>query len=444
MEQNLVTLKETLAQGIHTLSLWAASPGFYGQLALLVAGLLIAYVATRLTNRRLLNFFDRQAEQSLAKAPWGKYLSQWQDLLFPLLLVILLTGMADVSEALVNQSYLIVLIQGFALIAFFYTLIRQFLSTGPIRAIFLWLLIPAAVLQAFGWLDPVTTYLDNLSVEAGNIKISVYGLLRIVLFGSILFWFGRLSRQVGQRVIRNQQTLDLGTREVFAKLFEVALGLVIFIVLLQVLGINLTTLAVFGGALAVGLGFGLQAIASNFISGIILLLDRSLTVGDYIELEDGRAGFIRELQLRSATIETFDGKDIMVPNEYFMTTAFTNWTHKNGKQRYSLEFQVAYSTDLEQLFPLIREVVAGHPSVISGDNVAIEEQPDAEIARFGESGIDILVEFWMEGIDDGINRVGGDLLLLIWYALRDNGIEIPFPQREVRLVGQQPANTQKN
>ncbi len=149
---------------------------------------------------------------------------------------------------------------------------------------------------------------------------------------------GRISNKVGQQIIRSQSDLDIGTREVFAKLFEVALFVVIFLLLLQVMGINLTALAVFGGALGVGLGFGLQAIASNFISGIIILLDRSITVGDYIELEDGRTGIIRELKMRSTTLETFDGKDIMVPNETFITTNFINWTHKNKKQRYSIEF----------------------------------------------------------------------------------------------------------
>ena len=212
--------------------------------------------------------------------------------------------------------------------------------------------------------------------------------------------------------------------------------MLIFLLLLNVMGIDLTALAVFGGALGVGLGFGLQQIASNFISGIIILLDRTITIGDFIELEDGRSGTLRELTMRSATLETYDGKDIMVPNERFITTAFVNWTHNNQKQRYPLHFQVAYDTDLDKMFEIVREVVASHPKVISGDDIPISERPDAEIEGFGDSGIDILVEFWMEGIDDGDHRVGGDLLLMIWTALKANGIQIPFPQREVRVLGE--------
>ena len=201
------------------------------------------------------------------------------------------------------------------------------------------------------------------------------------------------------------------------------------------MGIDLTALTVFGGALGVGIGFGLQQIASNFISGIIILIDRTITIGDFIELEDGRAGKLRELTMRSATLETFDGKDIMVPNEHFITTAFTNWTHHNKKQRYPLHFQVAYGTDLEKLFEIVRGVVASHPSVLSGDDLPIAERPDAEIESFGDSGINILVEFWMDDIDDGDNRVGADLLLMIWTALQSHGIEIPFPQREIKILG---------
>ncbi len=262
--------------------------------------------------------------------------------------------------------------------------------------------------------------------------------LCFVVFGSLLFWLGRVSNVTGQRVIRNQPALDTATREVVAKLFEIALFIVIFLLFTQVMGIDLTALAVFSGALSVGLGFGLQQIASNFISGLIILLDRSITIGDYIELEDGRAGTLRELTMRSATLETYDGKDIMVPNERFITTAFTNWTHDNKKQRYPLRFQVSYTTDLEKMFDIVRNVLISHPKVLSGADQPVAERPDAEIESFGDSGINILVEYWMAGIGDGSNRVGADLLLIIWTAFKVHGIDFPFPQREIRILGSTP------
>ncbi len=348
----------------------------------------------------------------------------------------LVLGIATpISVDLLGEAWLVRAAQGLAFIFLVYSLAKHFITNQTIVLILKWLGVPIALLYMFGWLDDLIGHLESVSFEIGNIQVSLYAIVRTFIFGVILFWFGRLSNSTGQRVIRSQSALDAGTREVIAKLFEIGLFALIFVLLLNVMGIDLTALAVFGGALGVGLGFGLQQIASNFISGIIILIDRTITIGDYIELEDGRAGKLRELTMRSATLETFDGKDIMVPNERFITTAFTNWTHHNKKQRYSLNFQVAYGTDLEKLFEIVRDVVASHPKVLSGDDIPIAERPDAEIENFGDSGIDILVEFWMEGIDDGENRVGADLLLMIWTALQAHGIEIPFPQREVRVLG---------
>ena len=114
-------------------------------------------------------------------------------------------------------------------------------------------------------------------------------------------------------------------------------------------------------------------------------------------------------------------------NEKFVTESFTNWTHKNRKQRYRVDFSVAYDTDIRKLVERIKQAVAQHEQVISGEGVPFEEQPDREIDGFGDSGVDTFVEFWMEGIDDGKNRVGGDLLLMILEAMRENGFVIPFP-----------------
>ncbi|MDX1594798.1 MAG: mechanosensitive ion channel [Gammaproteobacteria bacterium] len=417
---------------------WFSSPVFYAQCGIVLAAIMLAYSGAGLIKRR--SSLLREAPSKGPLMAMRRQIFGIRELIFPLLLIFLLALAVDASRVLFEQGWLVQVSLGIAVVFMIYSLITHFVTNTLLRRVMVWLAIPAALLHIFGWLDEVTGYLDSIAIEVGNIKLSAYGVLRVAIFGSLLFWLGRVSRSAGQRIIRSQEDLDVGTREVFAKLFEVVLVVVLFILLLQVMGINLTALAVFGGAVGVGLGFGLQAIASNFISGIILLLDRSLTVGDFIELEDGRAGMIRELNMRSATLETFDGKDIMVPNEHFITTTFVNWTHKNSKQRYALNFQVAYKTDLEKLFEIVRRVVASHPKVISGDDVPIEERPDAEIQAFGESGIDILVEFWMEGIDDGQNRVGADLLFMIWAALREHGIEIPFPQREISIRDRRDAD----
>lgn len=166
-------------------------------------------------------------------------------------------------------------------------------------------------------------------------------------------------------------------------------------------------------------------------------MDRSVSIGDFVELDDGRSGVVRELSMRSTTLETFDGKDIVVPNDKFITETFINWTHKDKRQRYRVDFSVAYHSDVRRLVEIIKEAVSVHPQVLSGDKLPIEERPDCEIDSFGDSGINMFVEFWMEGIDDGKNRVGGDLLLIILETIQEHGYEIPFPQREVRILNRE-------
>ncbi|MEC9347342.1 MAG: mechanosensitive ion channel domain-containing protein [Pseudomonadota bacterium] len=408
------------------------STALYTQLAVIAVALVVATLLAMTIVRRVKLF--REPPSSGALLDMKQTIHRARELVQPALHAIVLGLATQVSDSIVGENWLIRIGQGVAFVVLVYRIVTHFVNSRTANYLLTWVGLPIALLYVFGWLDAVTQMLDDVSVEIGNIHITAYAVTRTLIFGGVLFWLGRISNRTGQRVIRNQAALDVASREIVAKLFQIGLFVVIGMLLLQVMGIDVTTLVVFGGAIGVGLGFGLQQIAANFISGIIILLDRSITIGDYIELEDGRAGRLRELNMRSATLETFDGKDIMVPNERFITTAFTNWTHNNQKQRYSLDFQVAYATDIEAMLPVIRDVVASHPKVLSGPEIPLAERPDAEIKGFADSGIDILVEFWMEGIDDGENRVGADLLLMIWTTLKAHGIEIPFPQREIRLL----------
>jgi len=304
-------------------------------------------------------------------------------------------------------------------------------STEHFLSMLLWL---AFASWAVGFDTVVLDWLESISFRVGKNQIDLLMILSALVWVSVIMvgamW---LSKLIEKRVMKLSD-VDLSLRIVFTKLARTLLMVVGVMVALPIVGIDLTVLSVFGGAVGVGLGFGLQKIASNYVSGFIILLDRSVSIGDYVELEDGRTGIVRELNMRSTTLETYDGKDIVVPNEKFIAEIFTNWTHKDKSQRYRVDFSVAYDSDIRKLIAIIKDVVASHPQVFSGDDVPIEERPDCEIDSFGDSGINMFVEFWMEGVDDGRNRVGGDLLLMILEALQEHGFEIPFPQREVRIL----------
>ena len=415
-----------------TVRTWTVSPEFYMQLGAIAAAVVVALLLSLVVRRRVRLFHTEPQPGPLLRLRQAFYRAG--GLVFPILMIVTLGAAIGISTTTVGQDWLVRFALSVVVVILLYRFISWFVDDPFFAGFFKWALIPFATLSAFGWLDEVTLYLDSLSLEVGMLRVSALWVGRTLIFGGVFFWLGKVSSKFGKQVIRERRTLDVGTREIVSKLFEIALFVSFFLLLLGVMGINLTALAVFGGALGVGLGFGLQQIAANFISGVIILLDRSITIDDYIEFDDGRAGTLRELNMRSATLETFDGKDIMVPNEQFITSSFVNWTHKNKKQRYSLEFSVAYKTDVHGMLRIVKQVVASHPKVLSGPDLPFPERPDAEISSFGDSGINILVEFWMLGIDDGENRVGGDLLLMIWDALKENAIEIPFPQRDVRIV----------
>jgi len=416
---------------------WLISPQFYAQVGAIIAAIFIAKTVAKMLQARV-SWFAEEPDPKSKLAKVRSYFYAVRTLLYAALCYVLLGVAAQIVDAVFGVDWLIRIARSISVVFLIYKAIDLFITHPLIRTLLLYICIPIATLQAFGWLDETITFLDSLEFKAGNIRLSLYFLIKTAIVGGFFFWLGSTSNKSGQNMIRSQKTLDIATQELIAKIFQIALFAGIFILMLQVLGLDLTALAVFGGALAVGIGFGLQQIASNFISGLILLMERNLTVGDFIELEDGRSGILKELNMRSATLETYDGKEIMVPNEKFITGVFINWTRDDPRQRYEVEFSVSYDTDITNLPELIVEAASKHPSVLQEP-----EAPDCELREFGDSGIKFGLEFWIEGIDDGKNRISADLLTIIWQTLRDNNITIPFPQREVRILSNEPKVTIK-
>jgi small-conductance mechanosensitive channel len=424
----LETLKTAAFGWLDTLLGWLASPQFYAQ----VIAIVVAWIAAKFLARQALARVAILREEPVE----GRFL-RYQKLLFscrslvePLIFVGLMAAAAGLADTALGASWLIRIAQSLALVRLLHAVINRFIAHPVINAAARWLGLPVAAIYALGYFDQFTALLDSMAFAAGNIRVSVLALSKAAIFGGILFWLGRTSASAGQKVIRDQQAIDIQTRELAAKALEISVFAIVGVLLLNILGLDLTALAVFGGALGVGLGFGLQQIASNFISGIILLLERSLKLGDYIELENGMQGTLTQMNMRSSILSTFDGKDINVPNDKFITTQFVNWTHADTRQRYEVEFAVAYDTDLHKVPPLIVKAISTHEQVLKEP-----ELPDVELRGFGDNGVNFAVEFWVDGIDDGKNKFTSEIRFLIWDALKKAGISMPFPQREVRIIG---------
>jgi small-conductance mechanosensitive channel len=413
---------------------WLASPQFYAQVLAIVGLWIVAKIIARQIVARVPMLRAEPQEGRFLR--YQRLAYSCRNLVEPIVFVGLMAAAVSVADQALGASWLIRIAQGLALVRLLHAVIMRFLTHPVVNAMARWIGLPIAAIYALGYIDQFTAALDSIAFAAGNIRISLLALSKAALFGGILFWLGRLSTNTGQKVIRDQQTIDIQTRELAAKALEILVFAIVGLLLLNILGLDLTTLAVFGGALGVGLGFGLQQIASNFISGIILLLERTMKIGDYIELEDGKAGTLKQMNMRSSVLATFDGKDIMVPNEKFITTSFTNWTNEDVRQRYEVEFSVAYDTDLNKVPPLIIKAVSAHEQVLQEP-----EAPDVELRSFGDSGVNFAVEFWVAGIDDGPNKFTSEIRFVIWNALQKAGISMPFPQREVRIIGDMPAVT---
>ena len=420
---DLSALREQAMQLLQTLLGWLQSPQFYVEvIAILLAWILARILAQQILARVwLFNTSPNEGRLLQARA----LLYSCRDLLQPLLVFILLAIAIKICESFFASSWLVRLAQSAAVISLLYAAINRFLKHPLINAGARWVGIPVAALFVFGFMPQVINFLDGAAFEAGNVRISLLALVKAAFFGGFLLWTGRVASTSGQRVIRQQDSLDVQTRELAAKAFDLAVITIAVLLLLNLLGMDLRVLAVVGGAIGVGLGFGLQQIASNFISGIIILLERSLKLGDYIELEDGKSGKLKALNMRSSTLETFDGKEIMVPNEKFITTKVTNWTHHDPRQRYDVPFAVTFESDPRKVQALVVKALGKCESVLQKPL-----PPICEVRGFGDSGINMVAKFWVHGLDEGKNSFTSDVATAIWVALNAAGIKFARQKAE--------------
>lgn len=407
---------------------WLSSPAALSQFGILIA----AYILARLLARR----FSPALEKTLTPKPEATHilarLRRFALLFLPLFLPLLAYALTAVGEGLTRATFGQGEVIAFGKRIFLFlaalALVRKVLPPGFLKLLGRYILLPIMALNALGVLDEVTAYLDSAQVNLGNIQFTALALIRGLVAGSLLFWLGTWSNRQSAGYIKAQPDLRPATRELAIKATEVAIFGAAFLLLMSIMGIDLTAVAVLGGALGVGIGLGLQQIAANFVSGIILLLEGQTTVGDYVELDGGEKGTIVKMTARACILETFDGKWIVVPNEHFITTRVVNYSDQGSANRYEALFSVSYETDINLVPDIIERAVSKLPFVLQSP-----DGPDCELRGFGESSVDFAVEYWVAGIDDGKNKYGSPVLFAIWNALKEAGIDMPYPHRVVEL-----------
>lgn len=404
---------------------WLTSPAFLAQLGVIFAAYLLSPMLSGTLRKRVFVFRDEPKEGMKFKVI-RDYVYRSREFLRALFLILLLALFAVILKAvpIAGQDWLVKLAQGLAVVFLVYKVIKTFISNDLIQKAATWILIPLAMLMVFGYFDDLLKALNAAELmKMGDTPITAMTLVRLAIFGGLFFWLGNFSNNKGQTAIRSQESLDAGVREIVAKMFQILLFIILFVLILSFAGIPLSGLVVIFSAVGLGIGFGLQPIAANFISGLIILFDRSVQVGDFVVLPDGQEGHVEAINMRSTTVETTDGKDIMVPNTVFTESAYENWTHTDPRQRYEVYFTVAFDTDIDTLEDMLIPEISKHPSVLQEP-----EMPDLELREFGDFGIKFAIEFWCSGIDDGENKFTSDLNFIVWRTLKANKVKIPFPQ----------------
>lgn len=282
-----------------------------------------------------------------------------------------------------------------------------------------------------GLLPDILRALDSIKFGVGKSQLSLLVLMQALLIILVtLFVALWLSRLVENRLMGTQQ-LNMNLRVVLSKVVRIFFALIAILMALSAVGLDITLLSVFGGALGVGLGFGLQKIASNYASFFILLLDDSIHIGDIITV-DTHYGIVSELRSRYMVLRKLDNTEVIIPNETLVSNVMINHSMTDRKVRAQLSLQVSYQTDLELAMRLMLEAAATQERVLR------DPAPNALLRAFGESGIDLMMNVWISDPENGTASLQSEIYLDIWRAFKKHNVSIPYPQREIRVLNSEP------
>ncbi|AGI66186.1 putative mechanosensitive ion channel family protein [Octadecabacter antarcticus 307] len=396
------------------------------QLGIIVAIFLVAHLASQILSPPLHRWMR-------TRESWPKWRLRWllvihrrlRGIFFVAFIWIVLIVMREITWG--SRSYMIGIAANLALAWLIVVFATRLIGNPFLRSIVrygAWIWI---TLRITGLTDQGIEVLDAAAIEVADARLSLWLLVQGVFILSIFFVVARfISHQTSVRIHRNED-ISPSMRVLVVKFLQVVLYGFAFFVGLQAVGFNLTGLAVLSGAIGVGIGFGLQKVVSNLVSGIIILLDKSIKPGDVITVGE-TFGWINSLGARYVSITTRDGREYLIPNEDLITTQVVNWSHSNDFVRLDIYFGTAYGDNPREVRKLAIAAAAGV------DRVLEFRPPVCHIVGFGDSSVDYILRFWIKDPTGGLTNIRGNVYLALWDAFADNGISIPFPQREVKMI----------
>jgi small-conductance mechanosensitive channel len=305
-------------------------------------------------------------------------------------------------------------------------LASQVVKNPVLAKLIAWTAWVIAALSIVGALEPTIEILDSAAIQVGALRISIYTVAKSTLALAVLLYFALYLTGLIEARIRTSRALSPTVQVLFTKSLKMVLVALAVLIAIRSVGVDLTALAVVGGAIGLGLGFGLQKTVSNLISGVILLIDKSIKPGDVIAVS-GTYGWVTALGGRYVSVVTRDGVEHLIPNDTLISERVENWTHSNSRTRLKLDVGVHYKSDLHQVIAICEQ--AGRET----ERVLPEPAPKCLFIDFGDSALKLQLRFWITDAHNGVQNVKSAVLLRIWELFREQNIEVPYPQRDVHI-----------
>ena len=284
-----------------------------------------------------------------------------------------------------------------------------------------------AALSIIGQLNPTIDALDSVSIVLGGLRLTPLLLIKFGVLLAVALWLSNIASNFAESRITQSSDLTPSIQVLLVKMIRLALMIIAVAMVMSAVGINLSALAIFSGAAGVGIGFGLQKIVANFISGIILLVDKSVKPGDLVTIGDS-SGRISAMKTRYISVAAGDGREFLIPNEDLVTQKVTNWTYTDKNTLVKVNFGTNYDADPRLVCKLAIEIAAAAPRALK------DKQPNCILVEFAEAGMKFSLTFWISD-PDGMDNVKSDVMLSLWETFKREGIRVPYPVREIRVRG---------
>ena len=403
-------------------------PSIRLQFAVLAGLIALVYILTRITKPLCESLSNAEGNNEFKTLLW----SNLTRMVAPLyLLVSCLLAVALVERFSISSQELIRPFTSAAGAWATYRMISGFIKSRAWLRLIAVLAFSLAALHSFGLLETTIDLLNLLAFNVGDRRISILDILNGGLILLLLLWISSLLGSSGEKKIKKLPHLPPSLQVLLAKILRVILVFVSFAIALSTIGLDLSSFAILGGAIGVGIGFGLQKVVSNLVSGLILLLDRSIKPGDVIEIE-GTYGWINSLRARYASVITRDGKEHLIPNEDLITNRVINWSFSDRNVRVRVPIGISYNADPRKAIALCLE--AAH----STSRTLKSPESKCLVIGFGDNSIDLELRFWIDDPSNGVGNVRSEVLLAVWDRFQKEGIDIPFPQRDIHVSGLSP------